>query len=171
MKNFFGFVILFLSTTTNTTGAQLSQQQLMELLNHPNRLAKDNIRDSVRKPEKIMDFADVAAGDHVLDLYAGGGWYSELFSLAVGKNGLVYAHNDELTWKFGAQEIKDRSAGNRLVNLVRLDQVALADINVPTQSIDIAFMAINYHDLYFTCLLYTSPSPRDLSTSRMPSSA
>ena len=26
-------------------------------------------------------------------------------------------------------------------------------------------------DPYFTCLLYTSPSPRDLSTSRMPSSA
>jgi len=25
--------------------------------------------------------------------------------------------------------------------------------------------------LYVTCLLYTSPSPRDLSTSRMPSSA
>ena len=24
---------------------------------------------------------------------------------------------------------------------------------------------------YYTCLLYTSPSPRDLSTSRMPSSA
>ena len=26
-------------------------------------------------------------------------------------------------------------------------------------------------DLYLNCLLYTSPSPRDLSTSRMPSSA
>ena len=26
-------------------------------------------------------------------------------------------------------------------------------------------------DIYHTCLLYTSPSPRDLSTSRMPSSA
>ena len=26
-------------------------------------------------------------------------------------------------------------------------------------------------DLYKSCLLYTSPSPRDLSTSRMPSSA
>ena len=25
--------------------------------------------------------------------------------------------------------------------------------------------------MYFACLLYTSPSPRDLSTSRMPSSA
>ena len=27
------------------------------------------------------------------------------------------------------------------------------------------------HDNYISCLLYTSPSPRDLSTSRMPSSA
>ena len=27
------------------------------------------------------------------------------------------------------------------------------------------------HNNYITCLLYTSPSPRDLSTSRMPSSA
>ena len=27
------------------------------------------------------------------------------------------------------------------------------------------------HGLYRACLLYTSPSPRDLSTSRMPSSA
>ena len=29
----------------------------------------------------------------------------------------------------------------------------------------------NYFDLVTICLLYTSPSPRDLSTSRMPSSA
>ena len=27
------------------------------------------------------------------------------------------------------------------------------------------------NDIYTSCLLYTSPSPRDLSTSRMPSSA
>ena len=30
---------------------------------------------------------------------------------------------------------------------------------------------IDYHGYLMTCLLYTSPSPRDLSTSRMPSSA
>jgi len=28
-----------------------------------------------------------------------------------------------------------------------------------------------WHAMYWLCLLYTSPSPRDLSTSRMPSSA
>ena len=31
--------------------------------------------------------------------------------------------------------------------------------------------AINASDMSMVCLLYTSPSPRDLSTSRMPSSA
>ena len=30
---------------------------------------------------------------------------------------------------------------------------------------------ISFWGLQYTCLLYTSPSPRDLSTSRMPSSA
>ena len=29
----------------------------------------------------------------------------------------------------------------------------------------------SFADLFTSCLLYTSPSPRDLSTSRMPSSA
>ena len=32
-------------------------------------------------------------------------------------------------------------------------------------------MISNIRDQYLVCLLYTSPSPRDLSTSRMPSSA
>ena len=35
---------------------------------------------------------------------------------------------------------------------------------------DVAVFSSNYQ-LYGDCLLYTSPSPRDLSTSRMPSSA
>ena len=30
---------------------------------------------------------------------------------------------------------------------------------------------VGIRELAYTCLLYTSPSPRDLSTSRMPSSA
>ena len=32
-------------------------------------------------------------------------------------------------------------------------------------------VGVQISSLYHTCLLYTSPSPRDLSTSRMPSSA
>ena len=36
---------------------------------------------------------------------------------------------------------------------------------------DVTVVSLTRCALYNTCLLYTSPSPRDLSTSRMPSSA
>ena len=39
------------------------------------------------------------------------------------------------------------------------------------QNVVIAFFPGAFTGVCTTCLLYTSPSPRDLSTSRMPSSA
>ena len=70
---------------------------------------------------------------------------------------------------------------NAIIHFCRLSELAgakltegnpniadLSDKNRPTN------LAENFSELYdneWTCLLYTSPSPRDLSTSRMPSSA
>ena len=46
---------------------------------------------------------------------------------------------------------------------------------LPTPAIDTTFVSvpltIQVADQVFVCLLYTSPSPRDRSVSRMPSSA
>eukprot|EP00831_Metopus_contortus_P064188 TRINITY_DN5747_c0_g1_i8.p2 TRINITY_DN5747_c0_g1~~TRINITY_DN5747_c0_g1_i8.p2 ORF type:complete len:157 (+),score=13.83 TRINITY_DN5747_c0_g1_i8:197-667(+) len=42
---------------------------------------------------------------------------------------------------------------------------ALVSLTIPKQC------AEHYEGVHYICLLYTSPSPRDLSTSRMPSSA
>lgn len=66
-----------------------------------------------------MKFAEIGRGKTVLDIYAGVGWYSELFSLAVGKKGKVYAHNDQLTWRFGQQQMQARTKDQRLTNLTR----------------------------------------------------
>ena len=44
----------------------------------------------------------------------------------------------------------------------------LADFSVPQE---LGFGEVKVPIMYRACLLYTSPSPRDLSTSRMPSSA
>ena len=43
--------------------------------------------------------------------------------------------------------------------------------NLHTESTNIPTLHAKYFELYNTCLLYTSPSPRDGATSRMPSSA
>ena len=51
----------------------------------------------------------------------------------------------------------------------RLAQQGLSKLDVGGTG-DCFFRAVS-HQLYGDCLLYTSPSPRDLSTSRMPSSA
>ena len=53
------------------------------------------------------------------------------------------------------------ATGSQTLNTV-VSQVVAADTEYPLG------MAIDYT---YYCLLYTSPSPRDLSTSRMPSSA
>ena len=53
-----------------------------------------------------------------------------------------------------------------------VDQAEMMDsaINGVLQSLD-PYSAYMSPELFKDCLLYTSPSPRDLSTSRMPSSA
>ncbi len=128
----------------------LSRSQLESILLDAERYPSDRARDNDRKPKHILLFSRVAAGDVVLDLYAGGGWYTELFSMAVGPLGKVYAHNDSLTWRFGGKEMSQRTKGDRLKNTVRIDNVEISDIEIPDSSVDIVFMGINYHDLFFT---------------------
>ena len=57
---------------------------------------------------------------------------------------------------------------NVIVILMSVELILLA-VNINLVSFSIYLQDITGQ--IFTCLLYTSPSPRDLSTSRMPSSA
>jgi predicted methyltransferase len=73
--------------------------------------------------------------------------------MAVGENGKVYAQNDEVIWRFAEKGMIERSKNNRLANLVRFDAVAISAIDIPDNSLDIVFTALNYHDLFFTYTL------------------
>ena len=56
--------------------------------------------------------------------------------------------------------------------LAPADEVhATASVHMLALAILHDLYGVNSAEYYKTCLLYTSPSPRDLSTSRMPSSA
>ena len=76
-------------------------------------------------------------------------------------------HPHESTAKFGLneptgqfQDLKDRL--DREAELAGDGTGVYDDVRAPSESDSVK---------YKNCLLYTSPSPRDLSTSRMPSSA
>ena len=94
--------------------------------------------------------------------YASGNYYGKYLIRAYYFNKMSEDLREEFSKKF------DLSANSIKENLYRKE-------NPNTYLATFAkFMIDNKSDSYFKdiiCLLYTSPSPRDLSTSRMPSSA
>lgn len=97
------------------------------------RLEKDTARDVNRKPDTIMAFAGVEPGQTIVDMIAGGGYYSELFSLATGDTGTVYTH-------------MSRADDGRIAmfsNMQKLSDRNLGDLTVKA---DLIFTALNYHD-------------------------
>lgn len=128
----------------------LTNEKISALLSSPSRPAEDIARDVPRQPEKILAFSGVGEGQHVLDFFAGDGWYSELFSKAVGEKGKVYVQNDEVIWRFAEKGLNKRTANNRLSNLVHFDNMPIVQMTIPNNSLDLVFTALNYHDLFFT---------------------
>jgi predicted methyltransferase len=57
----------------------------------PRRPQADRDRDALRHPAEIMAFAGVQPGWRIADVGPGGGYYTRLFSVAVGESGRVYA--------------------------------------------------------------------------------
>ena len=61
-------------------------------IGNSNRAEANSERDGARKPDQVLEFIGLDAGDVVLDYGAGGGYWTELFSVVVGDSGKVYAH-------------------------------------------------------------------------------
>ena len=99
---------------------------LKSLLAMDSRAAEDRARDEGRKPADVVQFLGIEPGMSVIDIIAGGGYYSEVLSLAVGPAGRVVAQNPDFVLQFrdGANEkaISARLAGDRLPNVTRLNK-------------------------------------------------
>ncbi len=100
--------------------------------------------DDLRKPAEILDFAGFEPGDTIIDLLAGGGYYTEMLADVVGPKGQVIAaniprfHNPE-------QWATIRAAHANALPMV-LDFRGLA---FAPNSIDGTMMHMVYHDLYW----------------------
>ena len=139
-----------MSFKIQAANSPLSQQQIADVVSASDRPQEDRQRDESRKPAQVLTFTGIGKGQVVLDFFAGGGWYTELISKAVGETGKVYMQNDSVYWQFAQKDIIKRTQDNRLPNVVRLDNGALSEMPIPDNSVDIIFAALGYHDLYFT---------------------
>jgi predicted methyltransferase len=120
--------------------------RLRAALASPERSAENKARDAARKPVEVIQFLGVANGMTALDVWAVGGWYTEVLSAAVGPTGKVYSQNPEF---FTGREgfIEAESARNE-----RLGNVAPIHGDVQTGNIDgqvdVAITNDNVHDMY-----------------------
>jgi predicted methyltransferase len=115
----------------------------------PGRLAEDLAQDATRKPAEVLEFFGVRPGMSVLDLYSGGGYFTELLSTVVGRTGRVVAHNNSPYLQGAQGELERRFADpSRLPNVQRLNAENNA-LALPRATFDFVLMSAVYHDVYF----------------------
>jgi predicted methyltransferase len=108
----------------------------------------DRERDVRSRPSEVLRFFAAPTSGVVLDLFAGGGYYSEILSHLLADSGTVYMHNNRAYLGFAGEAVEERLKNDRLSNVVRYDREMDA-IDLGDDSVDMILMVMTYHDLYF----------------------
>lgn len=118
-----------------------------EAVANPNRSETDRADDALRKPANVLAFAGIEPGDHVFEMEAGLGYYTELLSYMVGPDGLVVLQNPESFQGFVGEAIATRVPG-RLEN-VRITTSNFDALDAGDASMDVVTWLLGPHDLYY----------------------
>ncbi|MFL5294825.1 MAG: class I SAM-dependent methyltransferase [Phenylobacterium sp.] len=106
----------------------------------------DTKRDDARKPAEMLEFAGVKQGMTVVDLIPGGGYFTRIFSKAVGPKGIVYSVSGPPR-PGGPTPAQDVIAADPNYSNVKPVHAPLAGgLSVPTPA-DIVWTSQNYHDV------------------------
>lgn len=140
--------ILVTALLAGIVGGQMSANA-GEIENIPKRIKSDIQRDKTSKPDQIIEFTGVKKGQQILDLFGGGGYYSELFANRVGKNGSVTLQNNQAYMPFIGVELEVRLADDRLKNVVKLMSEA-KDLKLGENKYDLVVLVLGYHDFFYT---------------------
>ena len=112
------------------------------------RTDKDRERDAREKPAEVLAFAGVKPGMTVVDMFAGGGYYTELLAGVVGPTGKVISINNVPYEQYSKDAVKARYTEGRLKNVERR-LVEASYINVPPKSVDLIVICMSYHDAFW----------------------
>ena len=138
---------LLLVSPCSDGGGASRDEAIAEALANPARPAGDVARDTARKPDEVLEFFEIGPGESVLDVFSGGGYYTELVSYVVGPTGKVVAHNNKAYLEFAAEDLKNRYTDNRLPNVTLITAEA-NDLELAPASFDAALAILTWHDFY-----------------------
>jgi predicted methyltransferase len=131
--------------------AEQIPKEVTDAINSPDRPAADKALDAGRRPDQIMAFYGIKPGMKVADIFAGGGYMTELFALVVGPKGTVYSQNIPFSEKFKkvGDQWEERLKKPSLKNVVKVSKPFDAPdlLPVPPDSLDAVIIHLNYHDI------------------------
>ena len=142
------------SADTATTAADLSAtavapvENIYQLaVNNAQRTEADVARDAARNPSAVLEFFAIEPGMGVLDMFSGGGYYTELLSNVVGPSGSVTAHSNKAYLQFSGDESAARYLDNRLPNTTVL-MAENNELELEANVYDAVMMILAYHDMF-----------------------
>ncbi len=131
--------------------AQNIPSAIEKAVNAPDRPGGDKLLDAGRRPSQVMAFFGIAPGMQVADLFAGGGYTTELLARIVGPEGKVYSLNAPFPPKFKKieQVWNERLKEPALANVIAVRKPFDANGLIPAKpgSLDAVLIQLNYHDL------------------------
>ena len=113
----------------------------------PDRTDDDRALDAGRKPGEVLAFFRVAAGQKIGELFAGGGYSSELIARIIGDGGALYAQNSkEVLDRFARKPWSERAARPVMKHVVALERPIDDPFPATVRDLDAVITILNYHD-------------------------
>jgi predicted methyltransferase len=115
------------------------------------RSEADRALDDGRHPGETLAFFHIAPGQHVAELFAGGGYTAELLARTVGSEGVVYGENPQwLLERYAQAPWTARLALPINHNVVRVDRELDDPLPPEAHDLDAVLFLFSYHDAVWT---------------------
>ena len=116
----------------------------LDKLQSESRPEADQVRDGARRPMQVMMLSGIQEGWTVVDVSAGGGWYTRVISAAVGPTGKVLSQvGTRPLQNNNGQAVRDMAA-----ELGNVEPVFDSMASIAPGVADAAVTALNFHDAY-----------------------
>lgn len=138
---------LFAATPILATSAGAAPANVGAAVADSARPDDDKQLDAERKPAAMLVLAKVRPGEKVMDLIPGHGYFTRLFSVAVGPKGYVYAYQPsefDSFLKGKPAPVMAVAAGYKNVSVIHASANELA----APEALDLVWTSQNYHDLH-----------------------
>ncbi len=113
----------------------------------PDRPAAQIARDAGRKPKEVMAYLDIKPGMKIWDHASATGYYTTLFSEAVGPIGKVYAQISERGWERLRDGLEPRY---EMLGNVEPAVTSIQDFEGKDGTLDMVFLGLIYHHMHYS---------------------